>query len=358
MLAERPRIPLTVLIAVLFIALQVQRVWRDPAGKVGRRHAALAMLALYGLISCASLLGVFVVGYIQPCIHVLLLIGALEADRLLQARDPASGRWAAWTPNRILAVIGGAAVLAMVRSPMLASAFFLTVPHIVADHLVRGKGIQWEGIWPSTLLGGHRVIDARRGLHGELPAIWSTYAGLVEGQYGAFNPSSFDYIIHALGPKNRAAYVERFRAVRPRLVQTVLPKYMPYEIHVEQTSWDFYAELLQNYRVIDSTPWSIFWERLPLPGAAPMPFWSVDLVPGSNGVDVPAPPPNAAHTSTALMQIEVEYLVRNPLGILPVIGALPRYLIRPTGALIDGSVSLDPFTTVTRFPVIVAKEPL
>src|SRR6185436_8451404 len=130
----------------------------DPTGASGRRHAALAMLALYGLLSCASLLGVFVVGYIAPCIRVLLLLGALEADRILQARDLGPARWPALTSNRILALAGGTAGVAMLHSSTLASVFVRTMPHIVADHIVHGNGIRWAGIWPSTLLRGQHVI--------------------------------------------------------------------------------------------------------------------------------------------------------------------------------------------------------
>ena len=70
---------------------------------------------------------------------------------------------------------------------------------------------------------------------------------------------------------------------------------------------------------------------------------------------VPFPPilasPNAPVT---LVEVEVEYAIRNPLKFLPVVGALPRYLIGIEGALTHVPVSLDPYVRRVRFPVLVA----
>ena len=45
-------------------------------------------MALYGVISCASLLGTYVNVYIQPLLRVLLLLGAVWADRWLPSSRP------------------------------------------------------------------------------------------------------------------------------------------------------------------------------------------------------------------------------------------------------------------------------
>jgi hypothetical protein len=53
-----------------------------------------------------------------------------------------------------------------------------------------------------------------------------------------------------------------------------------------------------------------------------------------------------------LLQIEVEYETHNPLGRLPVIGSMPRYLVAARNALQKEPVTLNPYETRTRFPLI------
>ena len=40
-----------------------------------------------------------------------------------------------------------------------------------------------------------------------------------------------------------------------------MPMYTQYEPWIEDTSWDFYSELLQHYKLIGGTQWSFFWQR-------------------------------------------------------------------------------------------------
>ncbi|MEO6876915.1 MAG: hypothetical protein ABI205_00435, partial [Gemmatimonadaceae bacterium] len=169
---------------------------------------------------------------------------------------------------------------------------------------------------------------------------------------GLFQPS-VDYIIHALGPKGRAKYVSDFERLRPQLVQTVLPTYTQYEPWIEGTSWDFYAALLHNYTLIGGTPWSLFWKRNAVPGAAPQQVWAATLAPGATAVALPAAP--GADGSVVLLQAELTYTVNNPLHVLPVVGAMPRYLVYEQGALRQDPVSLDPYTTSARFPIVALR---
>ena len=55
-----------------------------------------------------------------------------------------------------------------------------------------------------------------------------------------------------------------------------------------------------------------------------------------------------------LMTVEVEYEARNPLARVPLIGANPRFLVGITGALPHTPVSLDPYVTKVRFPLVAA----
>jgi hypothetical protein len=55
-----------------------------------------------------------------------------------------------------------------------------------------------------------------------------------------------------------------------------------------------------------------------------------------------------------LMTVEVEYQARNPLGRIPLVGANPRFLVGITGALPHNPVTLDPYVTKARFPLVAA----
>ena len=80
------------LFGAIAAAVYLRRLWRTPDGDAGRRSFALAMLCVYGLVSCASLLGVFTFAYVQPCWRVLLIVGLLEASNAARQRDDLASR--------------------------------------------------------------------------------------------------------------------------------------------------------------------------------------------------------------------------------------------------------------------------
>ena len=344
-----PRVPLTIAVGVAAAAYTARRFWKATDDTQEREHFALAVFALYGLISCASLLGTFVHVYVQPLIRVVLLIGAVYAERALSARDERAGRKAVLGVGRSSASMMAVALVVMFAMvPSMIGTIGLTVPHFVRAHVAGGEGAGYTEIWPATIEQGQQMLDSKRAADGTLPTLWSTYAGLLEARNGLFHPS-FDYIIHALGNDNRERYLKDFVRLKPQLVQTVAPTYSQYESWIEATSWDFYAELLANYAVIGSTPWSLFWERQPAPFAPPQEVWSADVSPGADGIDLPAAPGSGG---TVLLQVELTYRVRNALHALPVIGALPRYLVSVENAAHRQPTTLNPYVTKSRFPVV------
>jgi hypothetical protein len=351
LMMDQPRIPAAILIGIVVVAYQLRRTWIESAVDADRRHAAITLLVLYGLIACASLLGIFLVSYVQPLIRALLIVGAMALDSWLQKRTTSKPARA----QRAWLSLGTAATLSLLAmanaAPTMMRQFVITFPHVISAHVFGREGMRLEDYWPNTLAIGQRILDAHRGPDGKPPVVWSTYAGLLEARNGLFHPD-VDYIIHVLGPANRAKYVEDFRAVRPALVQTVLPSFSQYEPWIEQTSWDFYAELLRNYRALEATPWSIFWERLPTPADSARVFWSSAVTAGARSVDVILPPAPTGRADAMLVQIELTYRVRNPLGKLPIVGALPRYIVTTSGAITPAPVTLDPYVTTTRFPLV------
>jgi hypothetical protein len=245
-----------------------------------------------------------------------------------------------------------AAVVWLCVATPSALGIFASTPRVVRDHLIRRVEFRVGGIWPETMHDDEAVVASRTSPTGQLPSIWSTYAGWLEARYGLFQPS-FDYIIHALGPVNRAQYLERFRATTPQLVQTVLPTYTQYEPWVEETSWDFYEDLLRRYAVVQRTPWSLFWERQQA-DAPPDRLLGEPTVDSATQIAALGQVPASPGMPVTLMTVEVEYQARNPLARIPLIGANPRFLVGITGALPRTPVSLDPYVTKVRFPLVAA----
>jgi hypothetical protein len=337
--------------------LNLRWLWRDAHSERAREQFAFTVLALYGLISCASLLGTYVHAYVQPLLRVLLLLGAVHVDRYYQRDEATRAQRPTLGVGRLVTLtVVAAMTLMFVVVPGATGTLFVSIPHLVRDHMLGGVGAVYGGIWPETIVSGQAVLDARRDSAGRPPTLWSTYAGLLEARNGLFHPS-VDYIIHALGPANRSNYVDDFRRIRPLLTQTVLPTYTQYETWLEDTSWDFYVELLRHYQVVATTPWSLFWERTADSAAAPAPFevWSSKVAPGTDRIQLPVVPVIANVAPLVLLQVEIEYRAKNPMHALPIIGAIPRYFVRASEVLQRYPVTIDPYTTTTRFPLLAIR---
>jgi len=294
---------------------------------------------------------------VQPLLRVLLLLGAVQLDRFYQRDEATRPQRPVLGVGRLLTLtVVAAMTLMFVIVPGATATLFVTIPHMVRDHIVGRRGAVYSGIWPETIVSGQAVLDARRDSAGRPPTLWSTYAGLLEARNGMFHPS-VDYIIHALGPANRTKYLDDFRRVRPRLVQTVSPTYTQYEMWLEDTSWDFYIELLEHYQVVATTPWSLFWERSADSAAAPAPFqvWSSKVPPGADRIQLPVVPVIANVSPLVLLQVEIDYRAKNAMHSLPIIGAIPRYLVRASDVLQRIPVTIDPYTTTTRFPLLAIR---
>jgi hypothetical protein len=352
MLAAIWQIPATLAAGCAVVVVGLRRVSRESQPAEDRRQFALTVLALYGLISCASLLGTYVNAYVQPCQRVLLLLSAIYLDALFRRRDAALGRAPRLGVSSSV-VLACASTLALMVAvvPGIFATTFVYLPHVVRDHVFGRRGAVYSGIWPSTMATAQAFLDSRRDAAGRPPTLWSTYAGLLEARNGVFNPS-FDYVIHALGPANRQQYVEEFRARRPTLVQTVSPSYTQYEAWIEDTSWDFYAELLRNYDLVGGTDWSFFWQRRATPSAMPTEVWATAVSPDARSVQLPRIPLITNASPYLLLQVELEYRVSNPLVRLPLIGTMPRYLLRADNAVQKYPVTMNPFATVLRIPLI------
>ncbi|MEO7084232.1 MAG: hypothetical protein ABI442_13980 [Gemmatimonadaceae bacterium] len=352
MMAKLLKIPLSLLAGLGFVVFTLHSLWRDAAKPNGRERFAFAVLALYGMISCASLLGTYANAYIQPLLRCDILLGAILLDRWIPAYDAKRGRRAMLGVSGSIVITSALAIMMMLTIvTRTVNTIVATFPHFFMAHIVHHEGPVYSGIWPETIIGGQAILDAHRDKDGKPPVLWSTYSGLLEARNGIFNPST-DYIIHALGPEARDKYLADFKRIRPQLVQTVSPLYTQYEAWIEETSWDFYAELLQHYDLIGGTPWSYFWARRDSAIAAPRLVWSAKIVKGADGIQLPEVPAFGSDSALVLYQVEIDYRTRNPLHSLPIVGSSPRYLIRAVNAIQHDPVTLNPYVTTTRFPLI------
>ncbi|HEV8496932.1 MAG TPA: hypothetical protein VGQ56_08730 [Gemmatimonadaceae bacterium] len=348
MLVATPAIGLALALGVVAVVVYARRWWRVPVTTSARREAALTFFALYGVLSCTSLLGAFIPAYSETCWRVVISLGALELLSWADSREAI-----AVTPRAIPRAATVAALLiiawVVVANRSFRSVIFRMVPHFVAQHVFSHHRFEVSGIWPETLAMDDEVMRAHATPQNAPPKIWSTYAGWLEARAGVFHPS-FDYIIHPLGPENRRAYLDTFRATRPDLVQTVRPGYSVYELWVENANWDLYRELLRSYVIAAETPWSFFWERR-VDSASALRSLGGGVPPqGMSEIPLPVVPADGTSRVTVL-QVDLTYEVHNPLQWLPVIGPMPRYLVSVEGGRTPMPVSLDPYLSSSRFPI-------
>ena len=93
--------------------------------------------------------------------------------------------------------------------------------------------------------------------------MFSIYATMLELDMGTFQPTGYDYIIHALGEEASNRYVQQFCELRPAFVQTLDPNACAWEGWVSRENWTFYRELLARYRPVKEAGFWRLWERLP-----------------------------------------------------------------------------------------------
>jgi hypothetical protein len=330
-----PMVGIAIVLGIVATVVYSRALWRVQQNI--ERPLALAFLATYGLVSCGSLLAVFVPVYADTCWRTLMLLALVNLPQL--------------RPRVVAATAAGLCVLSIIVAPSVLDNWFVVLPTMVRDPAT--LHFTAAGIWPTTLAVDAQTIDAHRGPGGEAPTLWSTYAGWAEARSGVFNPS-FDYVIHALGPDNRRDYTMRFLSSRPTLVQTISPEYTRYEMWIENSTWDFYRELLRRYTVTAETPWSFIWEqRRDTVAAFAVPHLeaSVPITPGQRVIQLP-PTPASGEWPVTVLEIELSYRIRNPLKWLPIVGSNPRYLVELNGAVSRMPVTLDPYVSSMRFPIL------
>ena len=92
--------------------------------------------------------------------------------------------------------------------------------------------------------------------------VFSTYASAIEDITEQFQPSGYDYIIHALGDNARKKYLESFKLGNFDYVITQRPETTEgWENWVENANFFFYKELYKDYKPIYYNDYSVYWQK-------------------------------------------------------------------------------------------------
>ncbi|MDO4684600.1 MAG: hypothetical protein Q4B06_02745 [Candidatus Saccharibacteria bacterium] len=180
--------------------------------------------------------------------------------------------------------------------------------------------------------------------------IWETYGSIYSTTLGRrIGPiGGEDYIIHALGKDRRASYANDFIHSNAQFAITLKPTYFYYEEWLWIRHWDFYKHLFTNYEIIADNDAHILWKRQPSANQAQseVPL-DIKHKPGQV-YRIDAPQSNTPQ----LLEIELHY---KPQQTIPVVSSkLSRYSVSIEGSSAQRYlVSLPPYETIWRFPVIV-----
>jgi hypothetical protein len=318
--------------------------WRTSSSDDERVLHAVAVLLIYGLLSGAAYLGIAFRGNVIPMLRAFLLaLLALTAHVTVKyLRDGSSAVYRVVRRSIYVFVL-----LLGIADVWLGATDFntLIIPRYRA-YVAAGRRRRLSPRWQWDLAIAHRVLGAPAGAK---PRIWSTYAGLIQSDYGVFNPS-FDYIIHALGEENRRAYIDTFRRTEPEYVETMRRSLFGYEDWLRAMHWDFYSELLHHYTLVAITSHSLWWK---LGRETPLVEYDAGSINMSRDGQFVALHLPRFESRLAVAVVTLKYRLTNPWARVPVIGQLPRHLVGVHGAANNGLVALSPYRTVAQIPIFV-----
>ena len=181
--------------------------------------------------------------------------------------------------------------------------------------------------------------------------LWSTYTGLINQYYNTFNPSGFEYIIHALGPENRGIYRDKFMDLSPEYVQTSVRNFDFTDFHGWSltNSWDFYRLLLASYVPVNAADYAQIWKRASDKVIQP----KVSLIRHSAHfpLSVAVPKSDSTCNEIRISEIKIDYELKNNLRFMPLIGKTPRLIVYVNDGLSALPISLPPDQNIWIFPI-------
>lgn len=316
--------------AAVALVLLVALVPLRSRGVLSRPDAlASATLLVYGLLSLSSSLGIASATNSHPCLRAVVVVSVLVLWRLGErVGDRRASVVRVATAVAIVAVV----LVASDRSDVARARALPTLAGRLADEGV-GLGASWAAY--------SKRVDALIGDAGcagpSDVRLWSTYAGLAEDERGCFAPRE-DYIIHALGPEGRAAYVEEFVEAAPEHVQTIRTDFFVYENWLRSTTWPFYEHLYRHYTPLGTTTHSILWRRSRV-GEATLEMSSARKAHQVRRDELVLP---VADGGADVVVLEGALRVDAPFASVPLLGGLPRYVFVVDTEASPREVAIDP----------------
>ena len=204
-------------------------------------------------------------------------------------------------------------------------------------------GLKLSPQWQTDIDTTMKILNNDRGI------VWSTYAGVPEAELNQFQPSGYDYIIHALGPQRRKGYVEKFIEIKPKYVITMRKDFFaPWQQWLENENWDFFKHVNDNYSIVGQTSHTNIWKKND-------DAW----VDGTNERWTPLGIDNNQVNlgnlgQSGLLEIRLKYNIKNRSVSLPYVQKIPRYLVHP---IVNGqdrwAASLPPYMNEFIFPLYI-----
>jgi hypothetical protein len=316
--------------------------WRGRWGRhLDAASPALALALAYGVLGSVGYLGMSLRAYMEPLLRLDLAL--LLAVFALVWRAEARSRPRLWRNLCYGAALAGLLLwphAGLMDRELRAREY---APAYQALHQAPGLSEAWGDFEAST----RRRFTQMQAEAGRPLTLWSAYSTLLEYRAGVFNPHT-DYIIHALGPGAREDYLWSFVSHKPDLVQTLRPRRFLYEEWLHDSTWPFYEAVLRDYDLSFFQDHAVFWKRRAKPRA--LYGEPVELLTGP--LRSPAQVDLSRLPAGRLLVLEAYYSLKNPWAKLPVFGGMPRYFIEPGGTACTEPISLPPYESSWRFPVV------
>ncbi|MCC6361050.1 MAG: hypothetical protein IT450_20100 [Phycisphaerales bacterium] len=339
-LFRAPRVQAMLLLGVPAALWALERAVRcERATLQGDRPVVAATMLIYSLAASIGYLGIARDQNILHVFRTLAMAAALFAAQAWEQRDGTRALLAYFSARPLLRLGGIALCAALV-------VLNVRVVRLGAKDLVQNPP-RLGPLWQNSMRAmGAAMRDATPE---QRRSLWSTYGGMLEARLGIFPPAE-DYIILALGPERRRAYLEKFRELRPHFVQTIDRGYTSFEEWLQNTSWDFYEDVLNNYTIVANTAYSLLWRRTESPWREAGGDWT--RVPRGGDGAFTVPFVGDERYPAPILVVQVKYTIRNPLAAVPVLGATPRCFVHVKDASSTIPVCVAPYEEVVRFPVV------
>ena len=334
-------LPTALILGLLLVLLA--RTVRTPL-RLGSDWRALAALMLtYAALTAIPLIGILSRHYTYPQARVAILLALLFIAELSRSRGIAFWtlpRWPAVALSVVCLLAGGALLVQAGSAANQLAGHWRSSP--------AGADATLDEYWNTFMAGATGVIEQHR-TRPEV-SLWSEYSALLDAHYGKLQTGE-DYIIHALGSDRWRHYVLAFRAANPEFVTTMTPQFSFAE-WLQDEHWEFYEEVLNNYRPIAEVEHALIWQRNPGPWVYPAQTFqalALNRTSDRTAAQTVTLPVSAAREQ--IVVVRVHYHVSNRWKKLPLLGATPRYLATVEGSPRNNAISFSPDLTEFQFPV-------